>query len=208
MRVLAIDLGGELVGWAVFDGAVLYQAGTWTIYDRRRTESPGMRWIRLRSALSSALGRLGFDPHDPRVVAYEEVRNHTSHRPEGRAPTFNVAAAHAYGGAQAILLAWCAENHLEVKSQPIATVKAAATGLGGGKGTDKAAVLAAAEARWPSIGFVDYNASDAAFIGWAALIELGLAPPTPRPERLKPPKKSRKTTTGPDGPTLAGGSEP
>jgi len=227
MKILALDLGGSFVGWARLlarpgGGADLTGVGTWSIADRNRKESPGVRWIRLRQKLDEALasGR-------PDLCAYEEVRAHMSpaadepttaaerilrlaregykrsrtlppgdraaieavlddiagvaatiHKPR---PT-NIAAAHAYGAAEGILLAWCAENQLEVKSQPIASVKMAALGKGGGSGTGKEEVLAAARARWGAVhSFPGYDASDAAFIGLAALIELGLAPATGRP---------------------------
>lgn len=246
MKILALDLGGSFVGWAtLFAGpgapADLTGVGTWSIADRNRKESPGVRWIRLRQKLDEALasGR-------PDMIVYEEVRAHVS--PVAEQPTsaaerilrltregykraeqlppgdrsvmqaafddiagvaltihkprpMNVDAAHAYGAAEGILLAWCAENGLEVKSQPIATVKAAATGKGGGPGTAKEDVLAAARARWGAIHtFSGYDAADAAFIGLAALIELGLAPATVRADGLvakaRPAKKAAVRRSG------------
>lgn len=202
LRVLSIDLGGERVGRSFFKSEPgrepqLLDVGVWLIQHRSRTESPGVRWLRLRQYLDEVFTVSGLRPD---LVAYEEVRSHTSHRPGGP-PTFNVFAAHAYGAGQGILLAWCAQNGLEVKSQPIATIKAAATGKGGGPGTDKAAVLAAARLRWPFNEFVDDNASDSAFIGLAALIELGRAQATKAPEKPRSHSKPKKKLY-PTGPGL------
>lgn len=64
----------------------------------------------------------------------------------------------------------------------ISDVKRAATGKGGGKGTAKADMLRAARARWPHLVFEDDNAADAAFIGRALRVELGLEKPYYREE--------------------------
>jgi Holliday junction resolvasome RuvABC endonuclease subunit len=238
VKLLALDLGGAIVGWATLgpDPPYLASVGAWSISDRNRKESPGVRWIRLRQKLDEALvaGR-------PDLCVYEEVRAHMAHVPEKlsaggekvktvavhlrrqcydlplatqalfrpildeldraiatlkQPPAMNTDAAHAYGAAEGILLAWCAENGLEVKSQPIASVKAAATGKGGGPGTGKEEVLAAARVRWGGVhAFPGYDAADAAFIGLAALIELGMAPATGRADGL--PSKGKAVKAAP-----------
>lgn len=170
MRVFAVDLGSRLTGWAVLDGALrpgreLLSAGVWHLEPRGRTQSPGVRWLRLRTLLDQVLDVSRVAPD---VVAYEEVRNHTSRAAGGR-PTFNVNAAHAYGAAEGCLLAWTAARELEVVSVPVAEIKRAALGKGGGKGTGKPEVLAAARARWPHHRFPTDDVADAAFIGVAAL---------------------------------------
>src|SRR6201999_495048 len=109
---------------------------------------------------------------------------------KGGKPAFNVDAAHAYGGGEAILLAFCAEHGIELISVTVAAVKNAA-GKGGGPGTDKDAVLEAAEERWGGLHlFPTYDAADAAFIGLAAMIGLGKAQDTPKAP--KPPKRKGK----------------
>lgn len=203
-RLLAIDLGSRRVGWAFFRGAELVAVGAWEL-ETKRTESPGFRWIRFRSFLESVLqvSRLRVD-----VLAYEEVRNHVS-RGKGGRPSFNVSAAHAYGGAQAILLEWADSHRIPYSSVPVQRVKAAATGLGGGKGTDKESVLAAARRRWPRLFLPleapfresPFDEADAAMIGLAMLIDLGEAEPTPPPQkeakdptpRKAPAKRSAQT---------------
>ncbi|HAX82405.1 MAG TPA: hypothetical protein DCY40_07560 [Actinobacteria bacterium] len=170
MKVFAVALGSRLVGWAVLDGALrpgreLLSAGVWDLQPTARTQSPGVRWLRLRANLDNVLDVSGIRPD---VVAYEEVRNHTSRTAGGR-PTFNVNAAHAYGASEGCLLAWVAARGLEVVSVPVAEIKRAALGKGGGKGTGKAEVLAAARARWPHHRFHTDDVADAGYIGVAAL---------------------------------------
>lgn len=209
-RLLAIDLGSRRVGWSYFRGAELLSVGAWEL-DTKRTESPGFRWIRLRSYLDSVLevSRLRID-----VLAYEEVRNHVS-RGKGGRPSFNVSAAHAYGAAEGVLLAWADEKRLHYSSVTVQAVKAAATGLGGGKGTDKEAVLAAARKRWPAqfSRLSDhayereppYDEADAAMIGLAMLIQLGDAaatPPPPKAPKEPKPKAQKRAVKAPATATL------
>lgn len=198
-RLLAVDLGSRRVGYSYFRGAELVMVGAWEL-ETKRTESPGFRWIRFRSFLDSIVevSRLRID-----VLAYEEVRNHVSPGKGGR-PSFNVSAAHAYGASQAILLSWADGRRIPYSSVTIAAVKAAATGLGGGKGTDKDSVLAAARARWPRQMELatsrvrnfesPYDEADAAMVGLAMLIQLGEAPATARPPKApkEPAQKAQK----------------
>jgi Holliday junction resolvasome RuvABC endonuclease subunit len=147
MNLLAVDLGSSKVGWAYFKSPELIAAGTWNL-EPKRHQSPGMRWLRFRACLEETLQVPGFRVD---LIAYEEVRRHQG-----------VDAAHAYGGAQAHLLAFCEAQKLTYTSVTIADIKRAATGKGGGKGTDKEAVYAAAVARWPRLfpqGGTDFDAS-------------------------------------------------
>jgi hypothetical protein len=184
LRLLAVDLGSRLCGWAYFVGPDLVGAGTWDL-EPPRHQSRGVRWLRLTANLDAILA--GGNPVD--LVAYEEVRRHESFPADrkGKAGIPNFGAAHAYGGAVATLEAWVARNRapgcppddgMQVTSVTIADIKRAATGKGGGKGTDKEAVYLAAERRWPRHFQVgnrqEYDAADAAFVGLAALIELGI----------------------------------
>jgi Holliday junction resolvasome RuvABC endonuclease subunit len=170
VKVFAVDLGAKLTGWAVLSGTLppgreLLSVGTWHLEPKGRTQTPGVRWLRLRTYLDQVLDVSRIAPD---LVAYEEVRNHTSRAAGGR-PTFNVSAAHAYGAAEGVLLAWAAARGLEVLSVPVADIKRAALGKGGGKGTGKAEVLAAARERWPFHRFETDDAADAAWIGVAAV---------------------------------------
>jgi hypothetical protein len=184
--LLAIDLGARLAGWAYYRDAALVQCGTWDI-EPPRGSSIGIRWLRFVAHLDTLA-----DANPVDIVAYEQVSRH-----EG------TSAAHAYGGAKSHLEAWIARRRgpdlppdqgLQVTSVTVADVKLAAVGKGGGPGTDKAAVHAAAEARWPDHfrpgKAPEFDRADAAFIGRAALMQLG-AIPRPAPA-LKAPK-ARKT---------------
>lgn len=204
--VLAVDLGSSKTGWAYFAGPELLSAGTWDL-EPKRHQSRGMRWLRLRAALDSVLDVSGLAVD---LVAYEEVRRHSSRTGDGR-EIMNVAAAHAYGAAEGCLLAWCEVRNLNFTSTTIGDIKRAATGKGGGAGTDKAAVYDAAVARWPRLfpprqdgTEPEYDSSDAAFIGLATLYELGEAKPAAPPP--PPPKPTRAKKTAPAGqPDLFGG---
>lgn len=186
LHLLAVDLGSRLVGWAYFVGPDLIGAGTWDL-EPPRHQSRGVRWLRLTAALDAIVA--GGNPVD--LVVFEEVRRHKSFPRDrkGKAPIPNFAAAHAYGGAMAHLEAWVERQRppgclpdegMQISSVAIADIKRAATGKGGGKGTDKAAVYEAAERRWPrhfQIGDKpEFDAADAAFIGLAALIGFGIVP--------------------------------
>jgi hypothetical protein len=186
-RVFSVDLGSKWTGWAYFVDGKLLTAGRWELESKVGKESDGVRWLRLHARLDEVLQ---VSKYRPDLVVYEAVQRHMSGGPK---PVPNFLAAHAYGGAQAVLLSWCAANSLEHMGVHISGVKAAATGLGGGKGTDKEAVLAAARRRWPSLAWPDggFDKADAAFIGLAALIGFGIIPATPAPP--KPPKESKIT---------------
>lgn len=144
MRVLALDLGTKC-GWAVFDGDLPIASGTWTLQNdrQRRFEGAGMKWLRFRELLEQV----------PRVdrVALEEVRRH-----------MGVDAAHAYGGALAVVSSWCEERKIPYEAFPVATVKKHATGKGN---STKDVMVREAAARWPSVVLVDDNHADALWIG-------------------------------------------
>lgn len=141
MKVLALDLGTKC-GWALADGIII-AAGTWRLQDerQRRFEGGGMKWLRLRRLLDE-IGRVD-------RVAIEEVRRH-----------LGTDAAHAYGGALAVVTAWCEEHRIPYEAVPVATIKKHATGRGN---ADKTAMLAAAAARWPDFAGDD-NEADARWL--------------------------------------------
>lgn len=146
MKTLALDLGTHC-GWAlVADGYVL-GSGTWTLQNdrQRRFEGAGMKWLRLRTLLGDAVAGRCID----RVVV-EEVRRHAG-----------VDAAHAYGGALAVVSAFCEAEHIPYEAYSVATIKKHATGKGNAK---KEAMVEAARARWPAITIVDDNHADALWL--------------------------------------------
>jgi crossover junction endodeoxyribonuclease RuvC len=144
MRTLALDLGTRC-GWAVFEDGAPVASGTWTLQSarQRRFEGGGMKWLRLRGLLD-AVPAVGH-------VAVEEVRAHAG-----------VDAAHAYGGALAVVSSWCEERSIPYEAFPVGTIKRHATGKGNAK---KDAMIEAARARWPAIQIEDDNHADALWVG-------------------------------------------
>ena len=138
MKILALDLGTHL-GWALSAPAA---SGTLHLQtaSQRRFEGAGMKWLRLRRWLDD------LPPID--LVAIEEVRRH-----------LGVDAAHAYGGALAVITSWCEERKVPHTAFPVGTVKKHATGKGN---ANKAAMMqAAADKGWE---VVDDNHADALWI--------------------------------------------
>lgn len=180
MRLLAIDLGGAHAGWSLHEADLsgahsILNVGVWELI-AHRSQDWGMRWVRLRAALESSLADLR-----PKVIAYEHVERHVA-----------TAAAQVYGAGLGTLRSWAVERGIPCQPIPVSAVKRAATGKGGGPGTDKEAVLAAARTRWPELVFTE-DSADSAFAGVAALVELGFpvwvpAPPV-KPKRPRGGKK-------------------
>ena len=145
MIVLALDLGTRL-GWALgADGMLASGVEDLAPQRMRRFESSGMKWLRLRGVLDKLHGQV---PGGVSLVVLEEVRRH-----------LGVDAAHAYGGALAVVSAWCEERKVPMTSTPVATIKKHATGKGNAK---KEAMIEAAKARgWLP---ADDNEADAQWI--------------------------------------------
>lgn len=140
--VLAIDPGTHC-GWALgLPGGIL--SGTWELKPRR-FEGAGMRWVRLRRFLDELAATAS-----PEMVVVEEVRRH-----------LGTDAAHIYGGIIAVVQAWCEERGIPYSAIPVGTIKKHATGRGN---ADKAAMIAAAVARWPEQLVADDNQADALWI--------------------------------------------
>lgn len=139
-RVLALDLGTRC-GWALREHS-LVTSGTWELSSprQRRFEGGGMRWLRFRRLLEE-VGLVG-------QVVFEEVRRH-----------LGTDAAHAYGGALAVVTAWCEEHGIPYEAVPVATLKRHATGKG--NATKEAMVTAAKERGWHP---VDDNEADALWL--------------------------------------------
>jgi hypothetical protein len=147
MKVLALDLGTRC-GWALFNDGAPLASGTWELSNarQRRFEGGGVKWLRLRGLLNQAvLGQL------VEKIVFEEVRSHAG-----------VDAAHAYGGALAVLTAFCEAEGIPYEAYPVGTIKKHATGKGNAK---KDAMIEAARARWPAIAIEDDNHADALWIG-------------------------------------------
>jgi hypothetical protein len=144
--ILALDLGG-FTGWALShrDGAIV--SGT-EQFRQDRWSGGGMPYLRFRHWL----GEVAENSGGLVMVVYEEVRAHAG-----------TTAAHAYGGFQATLTAWCEDQSLPYEGVPVGTIKRFATGKGN---AGKPAVIAAIKAR----GFApaDDNEADAlALLLWA-----------------------------------------
>ena len=139
-------------------------AGAWKLR-AGNVQTPGIPYLRLRGHLDQ------IDSSGIALVAYEDVKRHG--RPGQRGGS-NTAAAQAYGGARAILWTWAGERGLDYVGVAVGSIKKAALGKGGGKGTGKAEMMAAAEARWPRFAPWSEDAADAAFVGVAASLAVGL----------------------------------
>ena len=139
--ILALDLGTKC-GWALLDSAGLVYSGTWDLapQSQRRWEGGGMRYIRFVDFLKK-LPR-------PDRIAYEEVRRHKG-----------VDAAHAYGGFQAALMAWCERESIPYEAYPVGVIKKHATGKGN---AGKDAMIAAAKVKFGEVE--DDNQADALWL--------------------------------------------
>lgn len=142
MTYLSLDLA-TTTGWAVLSAGV-YTSGT-ECFKGGRHEGGGMRFLRFRSRL-----RFWIELTKPDVVLYEEVRRHLS-----------TDAAHVHGGLLAVMQAECEAKGLPYKGIPVGTIKKHATGKGN---ADKAAMIAAAVAKWPDQNIKDDNQADALWI--------------------------------------------
>ena len=151
-RILAIDPGTHC-GWATREAnGDFYRSGTWDL-SPGRFSGAGMRFLRFEKLLDElyvACGSLS-------AVYFEDVRGHKG-----------TYAAQIYGGFVAVLTAWCERKNIPYQGIPVADVKRAATGKGGGKGADKQAMVNAAMLKWPDQQIKDDNQADALWILKAA----------------------------------------
>jgi crossover junction endodeoxyribonuclease RuvC len=146
--LLALDLGTRC-GWALWDGARL-ESGV-QVFDLKRGESPGMRFVRFNAWLAS------WAPDTPRpaLIAYEQ----THHR--------GGAATEVAAGLATRVQEFCARHGVEHVAVHSATLKKWATGKGN---ADKAGMLAAVCRRWKPV--TDDNETDAVALLQYALREL------------------------------------
>jgi Holliday junction resolvasome RuvABC endonuclease subunit len=152
MILLAID-PGSACGWAVHAGGRVVASGVWNLAPLRG-DSPGMRYLKLRSRLTDIKDRWP----DLELVAVEQA-----HHRGGAATEYAI-------GIVTHVQSWCAEVGVEHLTINTSAVKKVATGRGN---ADKAAMVAAAIARWPGWEPETGDEADARFIAVAAAAELG-----------------------------------
>jgi Holliday junction resolvasome RuvABC endonuclease subunit len=152
MILLAID-PGSACGWAVHDADRIVASGVWNLAPRRG-DSPGVRYLKLRSRLTDVKDRWP----ELELVAVEQA-----HHRGGAATEYAI-------GIVTHVQSWCAEVGVEHLTINTSVVKKAATGRGN---ADKAAMVAAARAWWPGWEPETDDEADARFIAVAAAAELG-----------------------------------
>ena len=149
MGILALDLAIK-TGWAASGNPA--RSGV-TVFDVKRGESPGMRFLRARAWLNDVFKLLG---GNIKVIAYEQA-----HHRGGAATSVGV-------GLVTEVLAFAAANKIELMPVHTATLKKWATGHGK---ADKDMMIA----RSKQFGYnpVDDNEADACLILEYAKAELG-----------------------------------
>lgn len=140
--ILALDLA-TVTGWAVTSCGIV-TSGT-VSFAPKRGDGAGIRFLRFRRWFRDML-----ESEKPEQVFYELVQRHVS-----------TYAAHAYGGFLAHVQAECEAKGVPYSGIPVGTIKKQATGKGN---ADKAAMIAAAAARWPDQKIADDNQADALWI--------------------------------------------
>lgn len=163
-RILALDLG-TACGWAKHDGVISF--GTFDLRAGQHSGG-GMRFLKFRRELTNFIGQVD-------EVTYEIVRRH-----------IGTAAAHVYGGLQAILTAWCEENGIPYEGRTVQAIKKFSTGKGN---ADKQQVIKAVEG-W---GFQPKNDNEADAI---ALLRLRLSETEKREPVVSLPKGRREVAGG------------
>lgn len=115
LNILAIDPGTKFCGWA--RNYPKPASGAWGLASKR-IEGPGMKYLRFQKYFIQAVA------FGAELVIFEEVRSHNG-----------VAAAHAYGGIVAFLMAYCEDKGVDYSSVPIGTWKKTIVGHGGSNPT-------------------------------------------------------------------------
>lgn len=123
MKILALDLGSK-TGWATSAGGHI----TSGVHEFKPTrfEGGGMRYLKFKNWLGQIQEQVG----GLYLVMFEEVRNHSNPSKKRGGRSFNVDAAHAYGGFMAHLTAWCEAEKIPYQGVPVGTIKKHATGKG------------------------------------------------------------------------------
>lgn len=146
--ILAIDPATKC-GFAHSSGA----SGTWDL-SVRRDESAGMRLIRLEGKLNEIQNAGALN-----LCVFEAAR-HAAPKMQG--------ALVVQSEFQAVIKLWCEKQKIAYRGYSPAEIKKHATGKGN---ANKAAMVAAAKARWPQVG--DDNEADALWILDLATKEYG-----------------------------------
>lgn len=150
MILLAID-PGSACGWAVHDGERVIASGVWNLAPRRG-DSPGVRYLKLRSRLTDVKDRWP----ELELVAVEQA-----HHRGGAATEYAI-------GVLTHVQSWCAEVGVEHIVMHGSAVKRIATGKG--NASKKEMVMAA----WSAWGLMmDHDEADARWIAEAAAGEMG-----------------------------------
>lgn len=168
VRILAIDPGSNC-GYAVIDVAQPVPTGAKARFDtaglwdlqQKKFEGAGMRYLRLRKHIMEIA---------PDFVVYEQVNF----------PHKSTQAAAVYWGIVGQITAYCEEAGIAYAAIMTGDLKRRATGKGGGKGTDKPFIVAAAN-KFFEIGLdetdsasnKDHNIADAMWLLQIALEEYG-----------------------------------
>lgn len=147
--ILTLDLGIK-TGWAIHDQNGVITSGVSHI-KTTRFEGGGMRYLKFKKWLTELKSKYG----EFEEIHFEEVRMHRSRNKQGKV-TFNIDAAHAYGGFVATLTAWCEHHQIPYAAVSVGQIKKHITGKGN---ANKAMVIKAVKAK----GFnpADDNEADA-----------------------------------------------
>lgn len=150
MNILALDLGTKM-GWAsLINGE--RKSGS-VNFAGKKFDGKGKKYLNFMNWLYSLTEPMpSLD-----AIYYEDVKRHNG-----------VYAAHAYGGFEAIITAWCEDAEVPYISVPVGTIKKHATGKGN---ADKDMMLEYAR----QLGYnpSDHNEADAIHIRQYALINAG-----------------------------------
>lgn len=159
--ILGIDPGLNC-GWACLGTNGEVRSGVLELAPakKKKFESYGMRWVRLRAHLNE-LAEQAREAGDPiKLIAYEEVG--WSQR--------NGSAALMYAGIVSGIQLWCEENGPAYVGMPVQSTKKFATGKGN---AGKDAMMKAAVATWPKFKPKTSDEADARWIAALAAKEYG-----------------------------------
>ena len=153
MNILALDLGTK-TGWAIrYAGAV--ESGV-QVFDVKRGESSGMRYIRFNRWLEMTL-RPDISPKTPTLLVYEQT-----HQRGG-------AATEVAAGFATRVQEFAARHGYEHAAVHSGTLKKFATGKGN---AGKPEMIAAAREKWPDVEIIDDNHADALWLLEYARVEI------------------------------------
>ena len=159
LKILALDPATKC-GWAT-----QYASGTWDL-SVRRDESSGMRLIRLKAKLDRIMFsgiKIEHPELVPRLIVFEAAR----HAAPKMANALSVQSE-----LQGVIKLFCEENGIQFRGYSPSEIKKHATGKGN---ANKAAMLAAARAKWPDKTIADDNEADALWLLDLALSEYTVA---------------------------------